>query len=257
MSRFPFGRPATRRPPREPAGPAELAVLGVYPSALHVRWALPDGSATVGALAVDDEPTVFWNGADAAGRIGSWKDAVGWSDAWGSVGAAGGNGSSGRHVVTHVLDPLGVAPAATLFTDCLPTYFVKGGAGSQAERIQTVYQPFAERAGLPPAQLPPRPPPQELVRRAVVEERSTLLGQLGGSQAPRIVTLGQEAADVLAAITGAEPFVLTTGGEYGRSRSVVFGGSRREWIPLTHPGNRTPAWAARHAEWVAGQGMGG
>jgi len=253
MSRFPFGRPAGRRPPRGPAGPAELAVLGVYPSALHVRWALPGGSATVGALAVDDEPTVFWDGADAAERIRSWRDAVGWTEAWGTIGAAGGNGSSGRHVVAHVLDPLGVAPAATLFTDCLPTYFVKGGAGSQGERIRTVYQPFAERTGLAPAQLPPRPTPQELVRRAVVEEQSTLLAQLGGSQAPRIVSLGQEAADVLAAITGAERSVLSTGVEYGRPRAVVLDGSRREWIPLTHPGNRTPAWVARHAVWAADQ----
>lgn len=257
MSRFPFGRPADRRPPRDPAGTAELAVLGVYPSALHVRWVPPDGSPTVGALAVDDEPTVFWDGSDAEDRIRLWKDSVGWDDAWGTVGAAGGNGSSGRHVVAHVLDPLRIAPAATLFTDCLPTYFVKGGAGSQGERIRTVYQPFADRAGLEPAQLPSRPTPAALVRRAVVEERSTLLAQLGGSQAPRVVTLGQEAADVLAAISGTERFVLATGGGYGRPRTVVLGGSRREWIPLTHPGNRTPAWTARHAAWAGAQAVSG
>ncbi|ALE78004.1 hypothetical protein WY02_05670 [Pseudonocardia sp. AL041005-10] len=102
-----------------------------------------------------------------------------------------GNGSSGRHVVMHVLDPLGVAAAATLFADCLSTYFVKGGAGSQGERIRTAYQPFAERVGLAPARLPSRPSHSELVRRAVAEERSTLLAQLGGSGAARVVTLGQ------------------------------------------------------------------
>src|SRR3954465_2597268 len=122
MYRFPFGRTATRRPPRGPVSDsAALLVLGVYPSALHVRWRRPDG-VTVGALAVDDEPTVFWDGADAAQRIERWQQAVGWTDQWGSVTAAGGgNGSSGRHVVDHVLRPLDVLPDQVYFTDCLPT----------------------------------------------------------------------------------------------------------------------------------------
>jgi hypothetical protein len=97
--RLPFGRSATRRPPRVPDVGCRLVVLGVYPSALHVRWVVPAGAEVVDALAVDDEPTVFWDGADAGERIEAWKADVGWSDAWGSVGLAGGNGSSGRHVV--------------------------------------------------------------------------------------------------------------------------------------------------------------
>jgi hypothetical protein len=106
MSRFPFGQPATRRPPRVPvSGSVALLVLGVYPSALHVRWHRPDG-VTVGAVAVEDEPTVFWDGGDAASRIERWQQMVGWAGRWGSVTAAGGNGSSARHVVDHVLRPL-------------------------------------------------------------------------------------------------------------------------------------------------------
>jgi hypothetical protein len=50
-------------------------------------------------------------------------------------------GTSGRHVVAHVLEPLRVPESSTWFTDCLPTYFVKSGPGSQGERLQTVYQP--------------------------------------------------------------------------------------------------------------------
>ena len=38
---YPFGVPATPRPPRRPEGGAELIVLGVYPSALDVRWDPP------------------------------------------------------------------------------------------------------------------------------------------------------------------------------------------------------------------------
>ena len=35
----------------------------------------PDG-AMVGALAIDDEPTVFWDGADATRRIEQWQQTV-------------------------------------------------------------------------------------------------------------------------------------------------------------------------------------
>ena len=228
----------------------DLVVLGVYPSALHIRWTLPDRSASVSALAVDDEPTVFWDGNDAAERIAQWQAAVGWRDAWGTVGAAAGNGSSGRHVVDHVLAPLRVAPEAVHFTDCLPIYFVKSGPRSQGDRIRSVYGPFAAAGGLASAELPPRPSTADLVRRAVAEEGDQLRRQIVNSGAPRVVTLGQEAADVLAALTGAQRLRLTRGESYGEPHGARIGGRHIEWIPLTHPGNRTSTWAVRHGEWA-------
>jgi hypothetical protein len=250
-SRFPFGRPATRRPPRGAAsGTAELLVLGVYPSALHVRW--NRGDVTIGALAVDDEPTVFWDGADAAGRIEEWKNAVGWRPDWGTVGAAGGNGSSGRHVVDHVLTPLGVAAGDVYFTDCLPTYFVKSGPGSQAAAIRERYEPFArtQRPRLPEADLRARPAAKDFVRRAVAEEGEELRRQFAEAQAPTVVTLGQEAADVLAGIARADEVVLTAGDGYGSARSVHVGGVEMRWLPLVHPGNSHEAWRRAHQKWV-------
>lgn len=80
---FPFGRPSTPRPPRRPTSRPELVVIGVYPSALHVGWDPPAwardelGVGRVGSLAVDDEPTVFWDGADAEARVERWRVEVG------------------------------------------------------------------------------------------------------------------------------------------------------------------------------------
>ena len=248
-STFPFGRPSTRRPPRCQSGQSALFVLGVYPSALHVRWRRPDGE-TIGALAVDDEPEVFWDGADAAERVAAWQDAVKWSDGWGTVSLAGGNGSSGRIVDDKVLKPLKAAPTETYFTDCLPYYFTKMGAGSQGRRIADVYQEFAQAKRLPKADLPMRPTPAGLVRRTLQEESKALAGQLTESAADRVVTLGQEAADVLARLLGADPITLRADDSYGLPRSVLVDGRAVEWIPLTHPGNRTPAWQARHEVWM-------
>jgi hypothetical protein len=244
------------RPPGDPpaasshaAGAADLFVLGVCPSALHVRWRRPDG-VVVGALAVADEPTVFWDGNDAAHHIQRWQELVGWSPEWESAGAASGNGSSGRHVVEHVLRPLRVPVDRGYFTDCLPTYFLNGDASSQTAAIRKLYDPFAAGHGLPPADLPSRPAGQDLVRRAVAEEGPVLVRQLVDSAAPVIVTLGQEAADVLATLVSTDRIPLTADESYGRTIPVSVEGHRKDWLPLVRPGNRGERWRRTHRRWT-------
>lgn len=155
----------------------------------------------------------------------------------------------------HVLTPLGVEPEQVYFTDCLPTYFVKTGPGSQGTRIHDVYDVFAASTGRPllPADLPTRPSPRALANRAVAEERDVLLAQVAESAASTIVTLGQEAADVLTALTEQPRLVLDTSPRYGRRCSIRIGARHVDWLALTHPGNRTAAWATRHRQWTADQ----
>ncbi len=251
MSRYPFGLPAARRPPRRPvSGKAALFVLGVYPSALYIRWQRPDG-VVAGALPVADEPMVFWDGGDAGKRVSRWKDEVGWHPGWGSVNPAGGNGSSGQHVAKHVLAPLGVTADDVHFTDCLPTYFVKH------DKTAEVYGPFAEERDLPDAELPARPSPSQLVSRAIAEEGVGLREQLLEADAPAVVTLGQEAADVLAVLAGAARVVLAPDESYGREYEITLDGHKLGWIPLTHPGNHGEVWQQCHARWVLNHSAGG
>src|SRR5207248_2065272 len=73
---FPFGCLNLRRPATTPtSGAAKVAVLGVYPSALHVEWTAPDASTHIAALAVDVEPEVFWkgDGDDPDELLERWK----------------------------------------------------------------------------------------------------------------------------------------------------------------------------------------
>jgi hypothetical protein len=89
-------------------------------------------AVTIGALAVDDEPTLFWVGADAHQRVDHWRTTVSWHGDWSTITPASGNGSSGRIVVNETLTPVGIPAERTYFTDCLPYYFVKAGTGSKA-----------------------------------------------------------------------------------------------------------------------------
>lgn len=248
MGIFPFGRPATDRPPRAPARDADLFVLGVYPSALHVRWQRPDGVVQVQALAVADEPEVFWDGADAAERVRRWSSEVGWRRDWGEVSPSG-NGTSGRAVAEDVLAPMGTTIDRCFVTDCLPRYHVKHGPGSQGSAMTERYAPFAAARGLPTVSLPRRPAVPTFIRQAVRENGDQLARQLRFARAELVVTLGEEAADVFAAVTGAERVVLRRDDEYGRERRVPSGFGVGAWIALKHPGLREPRWKARHDEW--------
>jgi uracil-DNA glycosylase len=175
---------------------------------------------------------------------------VNWRNEWGTITPAGGNGSSGRIVANEILTPLGITGEQTYFTDCLPYYFVKSGTGSQGQRISAVYQPFAAAHGLPRAELPYRPRPHELIARTIADEASTLRHQLHESGAAHVVTLGQEAADAFAAIFATEQVLLRPDHTYGHHRPVIIADRRIDWLPLTHPGNRTPTWRARHTRWT-------
>lgn len=250
MGIFPFGRLSTDRPPRLPADRADVFLLGVYPSALHVRWVRPDGVVQVQALAVDDEPEVFWDGADAAERVALWREQVGWQPGWGRVTPSG-NGTSGRAVVDDVLQPLATTIDRCHVTDCLPRYLVKNGPGSQGKAMSSVYGPFAEARGLPEVSLPRRPSPAGLVRQAIGEERGRLMSQVTASGADRVVTLGQEAADVFAAVCDVGAVVLRPDEHYGCLRNVRLGARLLAWTPLKHPGLRSPKWQQRHAAWKA------
>jgi hypothetical protein len=267
--RFPFGDPSTPRPPRRPAGACKAFILGVYPSAIHVRWDLPTWAHTehrraVGALAIADEPTVFWDGDDDHALVEAWKERVGFRDGngpgeWGHVRGVG-NGTSGRPVRDGVLDVLGVDVADTWFTDAINEFYVKrGGAKTrqQGDVLDAVYAPFAASVGLPAANLPARPTPSALVRLAIAEHRDRLRQELVDANSPVVVTLGEEARQVLAGIadsvTGPPLATLTrttmVETSYGEPGTVTVGGCEAVCFAAAHPGNRDMFWRGLHDAW--------
>ncbi|RLK54272.1 hypothetical protein CLV68_5822 [Actinokineospora cianjurensis] len=245
---YPFGRPAVRRAPRLPeTDRADAFLLGLYPGALRVRWHRP-GGGQVAALAVDDEPDTCPTTTDPADRVASWRGSVGWRPDWGTVEVTD-PPDAARLVVTEVLDPLGLDHRAVYETHCVPTYFVKSG-DRQANAIAE-YDRFATAAGLPRSALHRRPDRRELVHRALRHEGHELLRQLKDADAPLVITLGREAADVFAGLAGTDrvPFRLT--GSYGTPHHVPLGARELRWIPLIHPATRRGVgWRNTHARWA-------
>jgi hypothetical protein len=267
---FPFGKPNSERPARR-ARPADAVVIGVYPSAWHVRWSAPahrptGPNAGVQALAVDVEPTVFWDGAreDFVARLAAWKQDVGFRDGeHGTISplSPAGNGSSGAKVVSHYLTPLGLAPERVTFTDVYPVFVVKSSNGARREQgdaIRQEYDPLAAAMGFLPSTLPPRPSEGELPRQAAERFGARLLEELAGADPSLVITLGREVwatlmrLPALRAQPPASEFDALKSDRYGTVGALKLNGRRVDWLPLVHPGllGRASEWETLHASWA-------
>lgn len=291
FGRFPFGQPNTVRPARM-AAHSDAVVIGVYPSAWHVTWSAPvhhagDGDAdrrgTVKALAVDVEPTVFWDGnADDFGvRLRGWKEAIGFVEGQhGTISptSPSANGSSGDKVVRHYLVPSELDPARVTFTDVFPVFLVKFAAPNakrreQGDAIQTEYDRIADRMGAPPSSLPARHSGARLPALAASAFGDRLVSDLALAASPLVITLGEEVWETLLLIPSlrARPprarFRDLYGDAYGSRGSLTVAGREVAWLPLVHPGllkgavdpnneiqagpRTVSGWATLHARWAS------
>ena len=259
---FPFGQPNLVRPPRVSDTSTRVLVVGVYPSAMHVRWWRPDavvGRPTISALVVDVEPVVFWDGETPSphGLLHEWKESVGFSDYWGRV-EPGLNGPSGRVLEAEYLEPLGATSSNSSYTDLIPWFFVKSGAGSQGAAIAERFDPWATRHGAPTSSLPPRPTPKKLV--GLLEpsgRRESLREEIVSINPDVILTLGQEALDGLRAASDEycpAQERLAPDDRYGRPGSATVANHKFEVMATVHPGllrqTRRADWRSAHQNWT-------
>jgi len=247
--RYPFGALLTPRPPSATTA-RSFFLLGAYPSALHVEWIPPEPWKRVCAMPVDDEPTPFWDGADEAGRVGSWAMRVGFTAAWGSIRPVGAlNGSSGVWVRDMILAPLGATHADAWVSDCLDTYRASTGA---ARRLDDTYAPFARTTGLLGAQIGAHPSEDAIVDEALRLHRERIVGELSACCPELIVTLGNAALRVARELVdgGRDAPSKLNVREYGVTSKVRVAGRHARLLPLAHPASPRPYQEA-HRSWRA------
>lgn len=247
MGTFPFGAPVLPRGEGMPDRQSRVMVIGAYPSALHVRWTPPEGfGPPVAAIPVDNEPRPFWNGDGQEDLFEGWK-ATRFRAEWGSVELTHLNGSSGRDIADRWLQPLGFALQDAFITDCLST--ARASIGVE-RRIAERYVPMAETLGAPAADLRPHPSESEIVAEALAHHTGRLREQLRAASPEVVVTLGNAAGRVVAALAGLPDHDgILRADTYGAEHPITLGGRTLAWRALVHPA--TPkVWAERHARWI-------
>jgi hypothetical protein len=248
---FPFGQPNLVRPMRRPVGQPSALVVGVYPSAFHIAWSPPDHvdprptslrrRAMISSLAVDVEPTVFWDGVNPSPEqeLERWKQEVGFQQSTHGTVRVGNNGPSGWGLLNEILTPLGIDASTVAYTDAVPWFFVKHGSKSQGEAITERFNPIARQLGLVEGQLPRRPTARALVGLAAsTQRRETLRREVLEAGAPLVITLGQEALDALRrvadSLSGAPSRLEPQ--DYGTRAQLAIEGRTFTVLPLVHPG---------------------
>ena len=252
---YPFGQLVLPRPPIA-NGQRRAFGLGAYPSALHVAWNPPAPYRPIQAIAVDNEPEPFWDGANEVLLVGQWMQAVHFEEVWGAIApACEFNGRTGRQLDVRYLRPLCLTREQTWITDCLDTYRLSvGGAG----RIADTYAPFAQAVHLPAAILGVHPSEAQIIQEALANHLPRLATELATAAPSLVFTLGNAALAVMRHLVqsanGAElPSALSSNpATYGIPVAVLIGGRRANWSPLAHPAAPT-AYQAAHDVWIAAQ----
>ncbi|WP_159081700.1 hypothetical protein [Nocardioides sediminis] len=190
---------------------------------------------------------MFWDGSDADQRVERWR-AKYLDPNWGEVSTATLNGPSGSWLTSNILDPLRDAGAGSTFiTDCLTTYRLSGGA---AARLRDTYDPMVKvTSGLPAASLRAHPSESQIVREALDQQSERIRGQIAAARPQLLVSLGNAASRVVAALSESDKSGKLEPDDYGRPRPVSISGTDVIWIALVHPA--TPAvWQERHRQWL-------
>lgn len=255
--RFPFGRPVTACGATA-VSERNTLILGAYPSALHVKWSPPPLSQfspplkPIKAIAVDNEPEVFWTGHDEVQRIEEWRHSVGWQASWGTVEPVGSlNGSSGVWVRDRVLCPLHLRRDQVWMGDCLDTYRLSKGATT---RIKDTVIPAFAVLNVDPPDLLPHPAEDEIVRESLASHTDRLQSLINAVNPRQLITLGNAALriirDLVVADVTAPTRLSVDPHRYANPVSVRFKSGRpAEWLPLAHPASPRPYQLA-HDRWI-------
>jgi uracil-DNA glycosylase len=251
LNTFPFGSILTKVEQRDKS-PKKVFILGVYASAVHVKWINPKGRTLVKALAVASEPYIFWKG-DRADKI--IKD-IQIPKELGHLEPADPmfNGPSGKILDSQYLKPLGLTRDNIWLCDILAFTRINPG---QRKAIDRQYKPMIKQYKLPKCTIPDFSE-QELDSEA---RRKAILKELESSGAEVLILLGDMPIKYFLNYYTEEKKLHLANygleiGDYGKPNPTTINGNKYQVIPLVHPrqagklGLHDEVWHKLHQEWI-------
>jgi hypothetical protein len=243
---FPFGQ-SVRRVTHTPDGLRKRAfAVGIHSSAVHARWIGPDGKPKVKALAVANEPHMFWPGGDTTGLIPIIDKKLGHLVPAAPIN----NGPSGRALDDSYLSPLGLVRDEVWLSDMVSHTLSNGG---QQSAIRKHYEPLQQRFGLPKSTVPLVPAGSRAWKDLVDVDR--LVHELEQSQADTIISLGNKVITFFLNRVCAPRISPLSPEHYGALRPIIIKEREYKVVCLAHMRvtciRPIVRWRDIHNGWIA------
>lgn len=247
---FPFGQPIIPVRQLNNGQPKKLFILGVYASAVHVKWIGPNGKTRIRAMAVASEPEIFWRGD--AEYVKKVIADINLDPKYGHLEPADQafNGPSGKCLDDNYIHPLGLTRKDVWLCDLLPE---SRKNPSQEEALRKNYDGYVNI----PYKFPPVPKPIADEQR--VDE---IVKELEASGSQKIILLGDEPIKYFInhfdkPINFDKPIKkLSDIKPYGKEIKVPINGKNYNVICLAHPrqtaklGKSSEKWYDVHHTWI-------
>jgi uracil-DNA glycosylase len=246
---FPFGQPVQEIVQTD-CTPKNVFILGVYSSAVHARWINSGGKTVINALAVANEPYIFWRGENAEYII----EKIVVPDELGKLipPQQEFNGPSGIALDNLILNPLGLDRKKVWLCDLVPHSCMNP---SQSKALDRAYLSISPKYGLPTPSVPPLPKP-------IADEarRNEILNEIMASEARILILLGDLPIRWFLAYFDNRWSKLSDFGDdypsYGRLHDTHLGSKEIKVLPIAHPrqiaklGQSSVFWHDAHADWI-------
>lgn len=245
---FPFGN-RIRKIEQKDRTPKKFFVLGVYSNAVNARWMTREGKTFVMALAIDNEPDIFWRGSPV--YVNRLISRLTVPHELGELMPAHKdlNGAPGRALDYNLLEPLGLTRPQTWLCYLIPFALANK---SQRKSIRK-YMGFKERFNLPSAIVKPDVIKSKLIHQNRIDE---IVEEIKESKAEILITLGDLPLHHFVKQFHKNMGSLSAFEKYGKLHEIKIGDKDMLLLPVVHPrqagrkGKYTKRWYGFHDYWL-------
>ena len=248
LGTFPFGIPVEKVEQRDRT-PKKVFVLGVYSNPVNARWLFPDGKTFIMAVAIANEPEIYWRGNPQ--YVNKILSGIMVPPEMGSLVAAHKNlnGAAGRALDYNLLNPLGLKRSQTWLCDLIPYAL----ANKSQRKALRKYFGYMEKYDLPETRLKPDTIKSKLINKQRVEE---IAQEIKESRADLLITLGDLPLHHFVRHYNENIKSLSSFEKYGQIEDVTIEGKKMMLLPVVYPrqagkkGKYSKRWYGIHNWWV-------